>query len=168
METLLKILGKTLNEERKMYEEYLETAERERQALIKNDINEVKSIAAEKEKFIEKIAEFEDKRILITGEIEERTEKKGPVKFSEIIEEYSDGKLKETLRKIKTALDATLRKVARAQALNAGILHDSIAFINKSVEIIAGSGENKNTYSHGKNEKSRAFAGSRSLFNGVA
>jgi len=133
-----------------IHETLLELAEQKKQVLIHNNVEQLMKIVNQENKLIKKINELDQARIEAIGQIMiEKGYKPNPkVTVSDLTKILFNIEDKKTILGLQKQLLSTIRRLKEANQLNQQLIEHSLAFIDYSVDIIAGPPENEVTYRH--------------------
>jgi len=133
-----------------IHETLLELAEQKKQVLIRNDVEQLMKIVNQENKLVKKINEWDQARIDAIGRIMiEKGYKPNPkVTVSDLTKILFNIEDKKTILGLQKQLLSAIRKLKEANQLNQQLIEHSLAFIDYSVDIIAGPPENEVTYRH--------------------
>lgn len=143
-EALLDVLDR-LNEQ---HGTLLELAEQKRQALVKNEVDQLSVIVNKENKCVRQIDELNNQRIEATGQfmIEKGYKPNPRVTVSDLTKIIFQPEDKKRLMDAQKQVVATIRKLKTANQLNQQMIEHSLAFINYSVDLFVGDPEDDSIY----------------------
>ena len=136
VERLIGVLER-LNE---IHEKLLELAERKRQALIRNDVQEVSAATAAENQLIKSVEQLLAEKREATNDFF-RSRGFQPVRevtVTELSRLVTDSAMKEALLAARDRLSATAERLRQKNELNQQLLEQSLDFINYSLDVLIG------------------------------
>ncbi|MFE5324117.1 flagellar protein FlgN [Paenibacillus sp. NPDC056579] len=135
----------TLND---IHESLLELGERKKQVLIRNDVEQLMQIVAKENKLIKQINELDGQRVEAIGQymIEKGYKPNPKVTVSDLTKIVFNVDDKKLLLGKQKQLMGTIQKLREMNQLNQQLIEHSLAFIEYSIDIIAGPPDNDFTY----------------------
>jgi flagellar biosynthesis/type III secretory pathway chaperone len=115
----------TLKAERSLLEQIVELLKDEKQALIKNDIDEIQQIAAKKEELKVQVDEIEKHRIDICGS----------TKLKDMILQMNE-KDKQEAEKIGSDMEKAVNEIQKANDVNGMLLKQSLDYVRMMVNVM--------------------------------
>lgn len=135
----------TLND---IHESLLELAERKKQVLIHNDVEQLMQIVTKENKLIKQVTELDEQRVEAIGHymIEKGYKPNPKVTVSDLTKIVFNVEDKKLLLGKQKQLLGTIHKLRETNRLNQQLIEHSLAFLDYSMDLIAGPPENEYTY----------------------
>ncbi|WP_019534901.1 flagellar protein FlgN [Paenibacillus ginsengihumi] len=128
----------------------LDLAEQKKHALIRGDVEELTRIVAKENKFIKQVGELDLQRVEAIGQymIEKGYKPNPRVTVSDLTKIVFQAEDKKRLMEAQKKLLGAIRKLREINQLNQQLIEQSLAFIDYSLDLIAGPPENEVVYQH--------------------
>jgi len=131
-----------------IHESLLELAERKKQVLIHNDVEQLMQIVNKETRMIKQIGELDQQRVEAIGQfmIEKGYKPNPKVTVSDLTKIIFNVEDKKLLLGKQKQLMGTIHKLRDMNRLNQQLIEQSLAFADYSLDLIAGPPENEYTY----------------------
>jgi len=123
-----------------VHENLLELAERKKQVLIQNDVEQLMQIVSKENKLVKQIGELDQQRVEAIGQfmIEKGYKPNPKVTVSDLTKIIFNVEDKKALLGTQKQLLGNIHRLKEANRLNQHLIEQSIKFINYSLDLIVG------------------------------
>ncbi|MEK8131734.1 flagellar protein FlgN [Paenibacillus filicis] len=134
----------------------LDLAERKKQVLIQNQVNELTGIVNKEAKLIRQIGETDQQRAEAVQQfmIEKGFKPNPRVTVSDLTKIIFDIEDKKQLLEAQKSLLSTIRRLREINTINQDLIKHSLAFIDYSLDLIVGPSEDEAVYHHPQHQTS--------------
>ncbi|GAA4873891.1 hypothetical protein GCM10023310_61920 [Paenibacillus vulneris] len=143
-----------------VHENLLELAERKKQVLIQNDVEQLMQIVSKENKLVKQIGELDQQRVEAIGQfmIEKGYKPNPKVTVSDLTKIIFNVEDKKALLGMQKQLLGNIHKLKELNQLNQQLIEHSLAFLEYSLDLIAGPPEDEYTY---KNPQMNTYGSKR-------
>lgn len=145
-QALIQIMN-TLND---LHALLLELAERKKQVLIRNQVDQLMMIMTKETKLIKQISEADQQRVEAIQQflLEKGYKPNAKVTVSDLTKIIFNVEDKKLLLETQKNLLATIRKLREINQINQNLIEHALAFINYSLDLIVGPPDDEAVYHH--------------------
>jgi flagellar biosynthesis/type III secretory pathway chaperone len=137
----------------------LEIAENKKRSIIDNDIDELNRIVSKENKLLKQISALEQERVsAVNGFLKQKGYvATASMTISTLIMMTTKADEKRSLQDAQSRLTETLKKLREANSANQELIKQSLAFIDFSIDLMAGDSSQDVTYSNQVQHQSKGY-----------
>ncbi|MBM3328383.1 MAG: flagellar protein FlgN [Calditrichaeota bacterium] len=154
MKDLIDRLIALIREEEHVLEEFLDCLNRQREAIIQNQMDAFDTSVREQESLIGRIRQLEDGRIKVVKEVAAAAGTEDDITITRLIE-LNLGESSDDLKSLKTVLSRLVEKVRKANRVNQYLIKRSLSFIERNIDLFIDEGDTAMVYQPNGARRSR-------------
>ncbi|MCR5153437.1 MAG: flagellar protein FlgN [Lachnospiraceae bacterium] len=137
MASLIEELISTLSEEKAIYEELVPVARRKTQAIVDNNLDDVRNITEEEQEYVTRVQALEQKRLTVMKNIGLVMNRKGTLKVSDVTEMLDkQPEQKKALTEIQMDLKKVLNELGEVNGHNKVLIEQSLEMISFNMNLL--------------------------------
>lgn len=143
IDQLLHVLKQLLD----IHVQLLNTGIKKKEALIQGDVDRLSTILKEEDPLIRQLGKLEEERLSVVQQLySEKQIENVQLPLVEFLPYVTEVDMREQLEQVYDKLKATITEFQHVNELNVKLIHDSLDFVNQSIELLTDVGAEQMNY----------------------